>query len=211
MVINKTRRTYYLPGMISLVCMPLLLYFFFYSYQRESNQTALQLFVWDPVLNTKYPELFTKLQPPRRNYIDIGLTGDNNADKVKLDFAQVRLREITTQQDSINGIHFSFGDSAQYWTFVKAVDMCYAEKVKNFIPSGNNLWALYIPPEPVSEDMSETFICGTHYFTFETHSTGWAAVKEKIELWWQSSWALISGFSVLLLVSILRMIKTKPV
>lgn len=209
MVINGPRKFYYLPGIISLAGIPFLFYFFLYSYEKESAQTVLPLFFWSPTFYPKSAELHPKPQLPLRNYTDIELTGENSTDKVKLDYAQVRLREMMSRQDSLSGIHFSFGDRSQYWTFVKAVNMCYAEGVKSFVPYENHLWAVYTPQEPVSEQTSEYWACGTTYLNFETKPMVWAAAKEKIGLWWRSSWVVIIGFSVLLLVSIRRMVKVR--
>ena len=140
----KQKKIYYIPGIISLTILPILFYFYNDKYQKASNQTVIQLFVWDPNLPKKYPGIFTDEYPPKRKYEEIFLTGDNTSDKIKLDFSQIRVREILTQNDSINGVHFYFGENAQYRKFIKALDIFKMEQAKNYMVYENDICSCII-------------------------------------------------------------------
>lgn len=124
---------------------------------------VISLFVADRDFPAKHPEMFKKYKkalPPKRNYTDILLTGNTEYDRIKLEFARVRVREIFSVNDSLHGLHFQYGDSSQYWTFVKTVDILRAEGAKTYIPIDNDLWFYYIPLDTTIDYMT----CGTSYY-----------------------------------------------
>ena len=119
--------------------------------------------------------------------------GDNQNDKIKLDFAQIRIREILLQNDSTNGLHFRFGDSSQYWTFIKAVDILRFEKAKTYIPLDNDLWFFHFPPDTTIV----SWICGTTYSDIVyivPKVSWWTQAKKWTSDIWISSWQIILGF-----------------
>jgi hypothetical protein len=203
MIKDKAKQRFYIPGIISLTVLPFLFYYFGNNCLDSINKGVIQLFWYDPELPKKFPEMFSGQYPPERSYVDISLTGNNNDDSIKLAFSQVRLREILSQQDSINGIHYQFGDSAQYWSFIKALDICYIEQAETFIPYENSLWVYHIPPDTTIQ----TFVCGTTYTDITPKPSWWTIIKERTCLIVKSSWMLVIGFLILLLSSVSTLLK----
>jgi hypothetical protein len=82
----KRKRIYYIPGIISLLVLPILFYSYNNRYQKTHTQTILQLNIWSPDLLKRFPTNFKDEYPSKRKYVEICLTGDDKSDKVKLDF-----------------------------------------------------------------------------------------------------------------------------
>ena len=203
----KGKKIYYILGIISLTLLPVIFIIFANKEIKERTLTVLPIVLADTNLPNKFPEIFKNFNhsfPPKRNYIDINLTGNNQNDKIKLDFAQIRIREIVSQNDSANGLHFKFGDSSQYWTFVKAVDILRFEKAKTYMPLDNDLWFYHFPPDTTSVN----WICGTTYSDIvyiEPKISVWIKAAKWADNIWKSSWEIISAFiTFLFLVLILR-------
>lgn len=103
-----------------------------------------------------YPKPYTEI----RNYHEIHFTGNSDTDTIKLEYARIRIREIIQQADSINGIHFTFGDSTSINIFIHTLDILYQERAQRYIIDKGDVW-FYEKPEPVEP----SFVCGTPYLT----------------------------------------------
>lgn len=121
--------------------------FFYYSSKivKNKNEQGVITTNWPNPDNYKNnPEIWGQL-PPKRNYIQIELTGNDSEDKIKLGFSQLQIRKMLFSGDSLLGVHFIFGNTAEYWTFITALDICRIEKARIYIPHNNNIWVLYAP------------------------------------------------------------------
>jgi len=144
----NARKIYYVQGMISLLAIPLLLYHFTHRHIQSPKKYGISIFWPKETAFKKNPGMFGEL-PPKRMYIDIFLTGNNVKNKKEFNLAQSKIRSIFSNKDTLTGVHFIFGDSADYWTFVKAIDICRMEGVESYIPYKNHLWVLYSPRRTV--------------------------------------------------------------
>ena len=115
------------------------------SHSANKPEILYQIKLWRP-LTLLVPQQSRKLPdykghfPPIRDYIDINITGNNYNDKIKLEFAQIRIREILSENNTTSGIHFLFGDSTQYGKFLEVLNILLIERAKNYIPGNNDLW-----------------------------------------------------------------------
>ncbi len=87
----------------------------------------------------------------QRNYKIYAINRDNVDAKNKFILIENDAKKIRQQDDSINGIHIIFDDDAQYWTLVKAIDICYFNDIRTFIPEDNHLWIFYVPVRKSNE------------------------------------------------------------
>jgi hypothetical protein len=199
----RHKRIYYIPGVISLAIIPITFILFANRAIKQKASTVLSIVFGDTSFPKKFPQAFKRYNgnfPPKRDYIDINLTGDNQTDKIKLDFAQIRIREMLTQNDSINGLHFKFEQSAQYWTFIKAVDILELENASTYMAMNNDLWFYQFPPDKTIIN----WICGTLF------SDDVIYLKPKVSWWtqaitftnaiWKSSWQIVLAFAGFLFV-----------
>lgn len=205
---EKVRRNkiYYVPGIISLIILPLLFISNAEKEMKEKSPGAIPLFLADINLPKKQPALFKAFNgafPPKRDYLDLLLTGNNADDKIKLDFARIQISKILSANDGTKGLHFRFGDSSQYWTFVKAVDILRSTNAKTYMVLDKDLWFYHFPPDPTAV----SWICGTTAYTdvvFEKPKRSWwTKALQSICVIWNSSWQLILGFITLLSTTII--------
>ncbi|MDJ1500062.1 hypothetical protein [Xanthocytophaga agilis] len=171
------KRIYYVPGLISLLVLPFLLGKIYFHEKEKQNQRVMNIFWWNPELYVKYPGFIFNPFKIKRNYTHITLTGDYEIDKVKLDYSQIRIREIVQSKDSINGVFFHFSDTAKYWTFVRALDICKIENISDYAPYKNDLCVYYIPPDTLPP------LCGG---VFGIYTDNKQQVPEEKEKWYHS-------------------------
>lgn len=148
MIRPKRRKIFYVPGMISLLIVP----FMFIEYANQELTCkplySLRINIADKSWLRKYPQLLTEFKgsiPPKRNYVDIIFDGDNTDNRIKLNFAQVRIREIIAENDSINGVRFHFTNSSEWWTFVESLNILHKEQAERFVPLDDDIWFFNIP------------------------------------------------------------------
>lgn len=194
---NK-RKLFYVPGLISLFFLPFIYIYLSNNEVKQRNLSVLKLFAIDTaLLNNIFivDKSFTK-QPflPKRNYLYINLNGNNQEDVVKLEFAKLKIREIIKNNDAENGIHFEYLDSANYWTFVKAIDILQTESAKRYLSIDNDIWFFHQPPDTTKIFGNDNlFTCGTYY---SINKIDWLKnSKQQIILYWENGWAIILAFT----------------
>jgi hypothetical protein len=197
----RPKHRYYVPGIISLAILPLLFIYYASKEIRARTLTVMPIYLFDTVRIKKYPELYRNFNGgfhPKRNYIDIILVGNNQTNEIKLDFAQLRIREILAQNDSSNGVHFEFGDSSEYWTFVKACNMMKIEGAKTFMAFDHSIWFYHFPPDPAQASLFPELLQNDVIYVYPKVSipTGYLGIIKHI---WVSSWGTILGFTAYLL------------
>ncbi|HSC53755.1 MAG TPA: hypothetical protein VLC98_09050 [Phnomibacter sp.] len=189
------KKIYYVPGIISLIILPFLFTHFAEKEIKSNSVGVMRIFLADTNLPKKFPEVFRDFKiefPPKRNYTDIDFTGNEKSDKIKLDYAQIKIREILSANDSVNGVHFKFSDSSKYWAFVKSIDVLRTEGAKTYMPLDNDLWFYHFPPDTTNVN----FICGTNYIVLERPEINWwKKTTVLIESIWESSWQIIVLFA----------------
>ena len=139
---RKNRKIYYVPGIISLFFIPLLLFYFTYKLVKSSNKYSIAMNWVDIERFKENPEILGKF-PPERKFIKFLITGDKTQDRKKLACSQIIIKDIVSRSDTTIGVHFQFGANAQYWSFIKAIDICRTENIKCYMPYENNLWVLH--------------------------------------------------------------------
>jgi hypothetical protein len=145
---KKTKKIYYIPGLISLIGLPVLCcIYFFQNYKQDRVLTVTFASKYDQKKTEAYPHVFDTTflsQPPsRRKYIDITLNGNKFDDEAKINFFRVRAREIVRNRDTDNGAHLIFGDGSKYGSFVKILNYFRIDSIPNYAPFENHLWVLY--------------------------------------------------------------------
>jgi hypothetical protein len=193
----RRKKIYYIPGMISLI---LLMPFFVRQSKREIKSKSLYAIktTWADAnafkRNKKWSSGLFGMTLPKRRYEEFVFTGENQLDKIKLDFAHIRVREITQQKDSICGIHFKFDRNAEYWTFIKTLDILKFEKAKHFWPVDHDIWFFYTPPE-MRDTIKNDFVyeCGCCDFVVPRISW-WKNIQNRFGQIWYNSWEIILAF-----------------
>lgn len=143
-----TNRIYYSAGLISLVLLPILCLCYLNNRKAFRKERVMEINWWSDNVykytNYKIPYFIH----PERKFIDINLTANDKENKIKLDFAQLEIRQMVSTKDTINAVHFYFADNAKYWTLIRAFDICNIEKAKMYVPKGNDVWVFYYTLKP---------------------------------------------------------------
>lgn len=153
---GKHEKLYYVPGLISLVLLPLLLVYFGKKEIEELDIRTIEINFWSPSSSSHW-------HFPERNYKQVILTGDRTKDKVTLDNAKQFVKKLYTSKDTLNGIQFTLQDSASYGLFVGLVNYFKEEDIRSVLPYGNSFWVSYpSPPKQVVEGIpmfTECLLC----------------------------------------------------
>ena len=209
---TQRKKNYYIPGIISLIIVPIAFIHFANRELKLRTQTVLTVYVIDWNYIEEHAEFFKQYHgrfPPIRNYIDINLTGNLPFDNIKLDFAQVRIKEILSQKDSTSGLHFSFGLGSEFKSFVKIIDMLKFEEANTFLIDDAGIWVYQFPPDPpdtrhriISYDC---FLCNDVTF-IQPKTSRYTKAIIFLKNTWKSSWGIILSFlgflSILLILRI---------
>ena len=137
---NSSKLIYYPAGLISLIFLPILCIWYLYQNKAFEKFVALEITWWAPNLQLYNPHIYPRENHPNKYYMEINLTGNDLEDKEKLEDAQLKIRNLVRTQDTSTVIHFHFNDTANYWTLIKAIDICFIENATHFFPYGNDIW-----------------------------------------------------------------------
>jgi len=132
--IKRFRRLYYSPGLISIILLPILCLFYLKSNHVFEKYGVIDITFALPDTN----DIFGKI--PKRDYLEINLTGNDQEDKSKFDHAQSELRKLVYDSSGTKGVRFHFGEKAKYKTFISALNILSAENVRTYAPKDNDIW-----------------------------------------------------------------------
>jgi hypothetical protein len=121
--LKKHKKLYYVPGLISLCVIPIIFFYFIERRFAEKPRLHMMEVYWYEYDFWKSSKSVHWLVPSRQ-YLEITLTGNIDSDEVRLQFGELRVREIYANKDTINGVNFHFGDKSKYEEFVRVLDMC---------------------------------------------------------------------------------------
>lgn len=142
--VQKRPKMYYVPGMITLVCLPILCYFYLKPYMKEERIIEITFASkYDSLNKNQLDTSFLSMKKFKRNYRTIELTG--NSDTQKLDTFRLLVRKMVQTRDTVFGVHLTFIKNAKYGSFVQSINICRQESLHTFAPFENHLWALYMP------------------------------------------------------------------
>jgi hypothetical protein len=150
----------YPPGIISLVLLPVFCLVFLNQHKAFVHQYAMDVTMYDPDWNAKkIPGIYHPLFPPVRDYLDINLDGNDAANKTRLDFARLEIREILDSKDIHKGVKFHFGKTSKYWSYVQAYDICQVEDAPAYGQYRDDMYVMYVRPKVYNnEETSSRFL-----------------------------------------------------
>lgn len=124
----KRRKIYYVPGMISLILLPILCVL--YLNEHKNIQRCIEVTYaskYDPNHVTPIKLDTSILSQPSiiRHYHNFYLTGDLKFDSIQELKFRFNAKQIIETNDTLNGIHVIFGDNINYNSYVKTIDFFY--------------------------------------------------------------------------------------
>lgn len=116
--------------------LPIMCIIYLKSIDAFTSHGALSLYVWN---GKDFKEQTTNFLNSRK-FKAVNLTGDLESDTEKLKIAQKNVKQIISTKDSIKGIKFHFEKKAQYWSFVKVIEILNIEKAPTFLVYKDDIW-----------------------------------------------------------------------
>ncbi|QBZ99164.1 hypothetical protein [Flavobacterium sangjuense] len=144
----KHRKLFYVPGMISLLLIPVLCMWFLYSRDYLKVYTAVNVALSDGFykFNSSNPSKPIKIYPKRKieNFI---LNGDEVNNEIQLSNARKRIKQLFAENDSINAVKIILGKKTKYKFFVDILDALAQDYVPTYVVNDNYFFVVYFPPE----------------------------------------------------------------
>lgn len=157
LLLRKSRkRLYYLPGMLSLVLLPLVCLQTLDEHQAFRKQYITPV-AWRPKPTKEHQQFWLE-----RKYMDIRLTEDEDSNRRKLRQARLAIRQMVRTSDTVHGVHFILEEKALFGSFMQAIDICKQENQEVFVPDNHDIRAFCPAPRRVDGSGMElpVLMCG---------------------------------------------------
>lgn len=145
------KKIYYVPGLISLIVLPVALLLYLNNHHVFDRFYALEINWGYPnqnaFSNPKEEEHFYETHA-QRQYVNICLDDNKANNTIKLSFAHLQIRSLIEANDTKQGIHFELADNAPYEMLVRIIEMCKVEGVRTYFGRGNDIWIFNYTPLP---------------------------------------------------------------
>lgn len=216
MVVIKLRKVrgkkwiHHPAGFISLLGIPMLCLWILTKQKIFVQEGAMEINVWSPKLSLSSPTRYGRKDlfpyPINKKWEEINLSGVDEEDKIKLEYAQLAIRALMISKDLKKGIQIHWNDTSKYKSLIRALEICDIEDVKVYSLYGNKLWVSNLEPPKeykLPKGVVNSFCGGCIILPS-------AEVKEfdnPIYTEVQSDWKTYSGIGLLFLAMVLFAIK----
>jgi hypothetical protein len=209
----KHRKLIYVPGMISLLLLPIAGYWYFnytksffvpYCIDIGLPSNDIEDFGPWPAEIPKPKILTAENVVAMRQYKTFDLNGSEAYEAQKLKKLQLEFRRLKKAGDTINGVRVHFGKHAQYETFIRTLDYLAIEGMPIWGLYGNNIYALVPPPPKPSKNFSYSRICGGNFIDYIEPFE-----ESKIDIIifaLKKDWKIYSALAVLILINIFSLV-----
>lgn len=201
---EKRKRIFYVPGIISLVFIPLLCLYYFYKVDAFKVYSYLEFFVPNKEEIEKY-----KVEDLRK-YSVFKFEDTKLKEEQKLKELSFFVHDLVRKYDTINGAKIHFGSKTDYDTFVSVVSIMSEENVPTWVLSEDNIYVVASPKPRPNRDRG--FICGTGKYS-EINTLRMADENRKKELrvfqisFLKQQWIIFLGYLGLVLLNIFALVK----
>ncbi|WP_281232079.1 hypothetical protein [Flavobacterium gelatinilyticum] len=155
---REKRKIFYVPGMISLVLIPLFCFYHFYKVDAFKVYGSLDFSVPNKGDFEKYKVA------DLRKYKVFDFNEKKSKELRKLNELKFFARDLVKRYDSVNGAKIHFGSTTDYGTFIGVINILYEEKVPTWGLFSDNL---YVMGNRKPKPRESGFICGTGIYSKE--------------------------------------------
>jgi len=150
----RRRKIYYVPGMISLIFLPILCVW--YLNEHKNVERCIEVSYAEKYDKFSHNHKFdtTALSRPeyKRSYIDIYVSNDDKENQKSLVYLKNKLNLIIKTKNKKLGLHILFSDNCKYNSYIQSINIIEECFKKNFAfhtycPYQNNIWVLYLLQE----------------------------------------------------------------
>ncbi len=137
---NKHKKLFYVPGMISLVFIPLFCLYYFYSQKAFVEYGSLVLGLPDDKM---CQEIKVKYGfPIPRNYEKFVFNSSEELQKDKFIVLKFSLQKLKKDNDTVNGIRIHLGEHSDYATYIRILNILTETEMPTWMPYKNDIWVL---------------------------------------------------------------------
>ena len=200
---EKRKRIFYVPGMISLVFIPLFCFYHFYKTDAFKDERCIDIFFPN---DSVIKENFLTLKRKYHIFSFNNLERDNNVNLNKL---QLSLRKLKRENDTINGVQIHLGNEMNYEVYIKILDILTIEKIKIYVQYKNDFLVLMLPkPKKTRYIKIVPIECGNweankEYFIEQEKERQFNYVLNL----YKKYWVLFLGYLGILSLNILALVK----
>lgn len=202
---EKRRKIFYVPGMISLIFIPLFSFYHFYKVDAFKVYSSLEFSVPNKEDFQKY-----KVEDLRK-YKVFYFNNKKLQELDQLKELKFFARDMVKKYDTINGAKIQFGPNTDYDTFVSVINIMLEENMPTWgLFSEDKIYALGNAKPKLNEKRS--FFCGTRTYSKENVLRIEEENRKKELRLFQVSflkqqWIILLGYLCLLLLNILVIVK----
>jgi len=155
---NKIRKIYYIPGMITLIFAPIFFVAKLNKSVAETREYCIET-IFKGEDDTIYNGCKDLKIPATRKYWNIELTGNKKDDSLTLLFAENFAKGLEQSIDTINGIKIILKNGIKYKTFIEALNCCLKSKISNYLPYKDTIYLYHekrdCPQEIIGANISD--------------------------------------------------------
>lgn len=175
---KKHRKLFYVPGMISLIVLPLTCLWFINSRGYLKEYKAMNYYIDESYCNKKIKE---SPKSYLRNNLLFEFNSSIDNERLKLVKLENELRKLNKSNDSINGLRLHFGKKTSYELFIRVLDILAIEKAETYYQIKDDLFVLGNIKRPSTNvNNIKGFECGYAYANREFFAE--KARKEQLQM-----------------------------
>ncbi len=155
----KRRKINYVPGMISLIFLPILCVWYLNEHKNilrvlEISYASKYTPNFDYKNHIRFDTSLLFIPENRRKYYDILICESESKNSESFHLIENKLDQIIKTKNKSDGIHISFSDNSTYGSYIKIIDLieqCFKRNSagNTYCPYTNNIWVLYLTQENI--------------------------------------------------------------
>jgi hypothetical protein len=209
---KKHRKIFYVPGMISLMVLPILFVVYISQNKFFDEEYCIGLGLADAASMKELRKEYGF--PFQRNYKIFDFNGTLESNQVTLHKFQLALRHQNKNRDTINGLKLLLGKKMNYDVYIRILDILTLENTPTYMDYNNVIWVVNgdEKKKKIDDTLNYTMNCGTPYYTFlETQQLLNEEKERKKRIFMDSyskgKWFLFVLFFGLVILNIFTLIK----
>lgn len=135
----RHRKLFYVPGMISLVLLPVFFIYYFHVNKSFEKESCISIGMSNERTATEF-EVKNDISLAR-DYKNFAFNGNLEKEKLNFEKFTLALREQNKIKDTIHGIKIHLA-KAKYEVFIRVLDILVQEKTNTYAIFGNTIWVL---------------------------------------------------------------------
>ncbi|MCP2029462.1 hypothetical protein L1276_004649 [Flavobacterium sp. HSC-32F16] len=200
---EKRKKIFYVPGMISLVLIPLVCFYHFYKVDAFKDERCIDINIPSDSIEIKN---FLSL---KRDYQVFNFQNSLDLERNNLNKLQFALRNLNRTNDTIKGIQIHLGKKMKYEVYIRILDIFIIEKMLLYTQYKDDFFVVMLPkPKPSNAEKIVPIVCGyweanKDYFLEEERK---AKLKYIISLY-EKYWIVFLGYFGIVLINIFALVK----